>query len=157
MCVCVCMHACVLSRVWLLSVTSWAPLTGIFQARILEWVAISYTRSSSWPRDRTHISCTTYMGRQILYHCATWESCVYVCVCVCVCVCACMCACVVFSMQFYPMQRFVQLLQWSRYRTVLSLQKDSLKHTPLHTPSYPLSLTFSTNVCFLWSYRFENI
>ena len=27
---------------------------GIFQARILEWVAISFSRGSSQPRDRTH-------------------------------------------------------------------------------------------------------
>ena len=30
---------------------------GIFQARILEWVAISFTRGSSWPRDWSHVSC----------------------------------------------------------------------------------------------------
>ena len=30
---------------------------GIFQARILEWVAISFSRRSSWPRDRTWVSC----------------------------------------------------------------------------------------------------
>ena len=29
----------------------------ISQARILEWVAISSSRGSSWPRDQTHISC----------------------------------------------------------------------------------------------------
>ena len=29
---------------------------GISQARILEWVAISSSRGSSWPRDQTHIS-----------------------------------------------------------------------------------------------------
>ena len=29
---------------------------GIFQARILEWVAISFSRGSSWPRDRTQVS-----------------------------------------------------------------------------------------------------
>ena len=29
---------------------------GIFQARILEWVAISYIRGSSQPRDRTQVS-----------------------------------------------------------------------------------------------------
>ena len=29
----------------------------IFQARILEWVVISSSRRSSWPRDQTHISC----------------------------------------------------------------------------------------------------
>ena len=30
---------------------------GIFQARILEWVAISFSRGSSQPRDRTQVSC----------------------------------------------------------------------------------------------------
>ena len=29
---------------------------GIFQARILEWVAISFSRGSSWPRDQTCVS-----------------------------------------------------------------------------------------------------
>ena len=29
---------------------------GILQARILEWVAISFSRRSSWPRDRTQVS-----------------------------------------------------------------------------------------------------
>ena len=50
---------------------------GILQASILEWFAISSSRGSfwsrgySWPRGRTHISC---IGRQILYHWATWEA-----------------------------------------------------------------------------------
>ena len=30
---------------------------GIFQARILEWAAISFSRASSQPRDRTRVSC----------------------------------------------------------------------------------------------------
>ena len=30
---------------------------GISQARILEWVAISFSRRSSQPRDRTRVSC----------------------------------------------------------------------------------------------------
>ena len=30
---------------------------GILQARILEWVAISFSRGSSQPRDRTQVSC----------------------------------------------------------------------------------------------------
>ena len=38
---------------------------GIFQARVLEWIAISFSRGSSWPRDRTHVSC---IGRWILCH-----------------------------------------------------------------------------------------
>ena len=31
---------------------------GILQARILEWVAIPFSRGSSLPRDRTQVSCT---------------------------------------------------------------------------------------------------
>ena len=30
---------------------------GIFQARVLEWVAISFSRGSFRPRDRTQVSC----------------------------------------------------------------------------------------------------
>ena len=30
---------------------------GISQARILEWVSFSFSRGSSQPRDRTHVSC----------------------------------------------------------------------------------------------------
>ena len=44
---------------------------GILQTRILEWVATSFSRGSSQPRNGTCISC---IGRQILYHWATWEA-----------------------------------------------------------------------------------
>ena len=30
---------------------------GIFLARVLEWVAISFSRGSSWLRDQTQVSC----------------------------------------------------------------------------------------------------
>ena len=33
-----------------------ASIHGIFQARVLEWVAISFSRGSSWPKDRTWVS-----------------------------------------------------------------------------------------------------
>ena len=36
-----------------------SSLHGIFQARVLEWVAISFSRGSSWPRDQTQVSCIT--------------------------------------------------------------------------------------------------
>ena len=36
---------------------SGSSVHGISQARILEWVAISFSMGSSWPRDWTHISC----------------------------------------------------------------------------------------------------
>ena len=32
----------------------------ILQARILDWVAISFSRGSSWPRDWIHISCVLW-------------------------------------------------------------------------------------------------
>ena len=37
---------------------------GIFQARVLEWVVISFSRGSSWPRDWTQVSCTA--GRRFI-------------------------------------------------------------------------------------------
>ena len=41
---------------------------GILQARILEWVVISSSRGSSQPRDRTHVSYVSCIGRRVLYH-----------------------------------------------------------------------------------------
>ena len=37
---------------------SGSSVHGILQARILEWVAISFSRASSWPRNRTRVSFT---------------------------------------------------------------------------------------------------
>ena len=53
---------------------SGSSIHGIFQAGVLEWIAISFSRGSSWPRDWSHILCISFIGRQILYHCATWET-----------------------------------------------------------------------------------
>ena len=53
---------CMLSRFNCVQVfaTLWSPpgssVHGILQARILEWAAISYSRGSSQPMDRTHVS-----------------------------------------------------------------------------------------------------
>ena len=78
----VCMSACMLNRchvqLFVNSCMDCGPpgssVHGVFQARILEWVAISSSRGSSWPRDQTHVSCISCIGRQILYHGATWEA-----------------------------------------------------------------------------------
>ena len=69
MCVCVCVCVCVQSCLTLCD-----TMKGIFQARILEWVDISYSKGSSQPRDRTRISGVSYTGKQNSYHCATWEA-----------------------------------------------------------------------------------
>ena len=40
-----------------------SSLHGILQTRILEWVAISYSRGSLQPRDLTRVSCVSCIGR----------------------------------------------------------------------------------------------
>ena len=78
------MHVCLLSR----SVISdslrphgckGSSVHGILQARILKWVTISFSRGSSWPRDRTYISWTA--GRFLTIW-ATREAqiCMYACI-----------------------------------------------------------------------------
>ena len=73
MCVCVCAQPP--SRVRLCdtmdSSSAGSSVHGMFQARILEWVAISSSRGPSQPRDQTCISC---IGKWILYHWATWKA-----------------------------------------------------------------------------------
>ena len=44
---------------------------GLFQARILERVAISSSRGSSWPKDQTRGSCVFCIGRRVPYQWAT--------------------------------------------------------------------------------------
>ena len=41
---------------------------GIFQARILEWIAIPFSRGSSWPRNQTSTSYISCFSKRILYH-----------------------------------------------------------------------------------------
>ena len=67
-----------LSLIWLCDPMDHSPpgssVQGIFQARIMEWVAISSSRGSFWPREWTHISCVSCVDRRILYNGTTWES-----------------------------------------------------------------------------------
>ena len=51
-----------------------SSVCGIFQARTLEWVTICYSRESSRPRDQTHASYVSCIGRQVLYHYCHLES-----------------------------------------------------------------------------------
>ena len=44
------------------------------QARIPEWVAVFYSSRSFQPREQTHASCNSCIGKWILYHCTTWEA-----------------------------------------------------------------------------------
>ena len=40
----------------------------ILQVRMQQWVAISFSRGSSWPRDQILVFCVSSIGRQVLYH-----------------------------------------------------------------------------------------
>ena len=72
-CVCVCVCVQLFSHLQLCNPMDYSPLVssvhGIFQARILEWVAISFSRGSSQPRNQTCVSC---IGRQVLYLGSPW-------------------------------------------------------------------------------------
>ena len=53
---------------------SGSSVHGVLQAKILQLVAISFSRGSFWPRDGTHTFCDPCISRQILYHWTTWEA-----------------------------------------------------------------------------------
>ena len=88
-CVCVCVHAHAQSCPTLCDPMDCSlpgsSLHGISQARILQWIAISSSRVSSWPRDQTCIifnSCTTsgfftaeppWRDSKMLIKQTTWE------------------------------------------------------------------------------------
>ena len=73
---CVCVHA-YMHIVFQMCLTLWddmdcsppgSPVHELLQARKLESVAISSSRRASQPRDQTHISCVSCIGRWILHH-----------------------------------------------------------------------------------------
>ena len=72
---CVYVCVCTLSPVWLCDPMDCSPpgssVHGISQARILEWVAFSFSRGSSYSWDQTHVSC---IWRQILFRWAIREA-----------------------------------------------------------------------------------
>ena len=45
-----------------------SSVPGILQARILEWVAVPFSRGSSQPKDQICVSQVSYIGRWVLYH-----------------------------------------------------------------------------------------
>ena len=67
-----------LSCVWLFStpwtVTRPTPLSMASPGKDTGVGCHFLLRGSSWPRDWTHISCVSRVGRQVLYHSATWEA-----------------------------------------------------------------------------------
>ena len=53
---------------------SGSTIHGILQARILEWVSISYSRGSSPPRDQTQASYIFCTAAGFFTTSATWET-----------------------------------------------------------------------------------
>ena len=51
-----------------------SPVHRISQVRIVDWVAISFSRGSSRSKNRTHMSYGSCAGRQILYPSTTWKA-----------------------------------------------------------------------------------
>ena len=83
LCVCVCVCVCTVVQ---FCPTLFDPMDyslpgssvqGIFHARILEQVAISYSMGSSQPRDQTCVPYTCSIGCWIFYYCSTKEPLTY--------------------------------------------------------------------------------
>ena len=78
MCVCVCVRSATQSCLTLLQpcgLEHARPFAlGIFQARLLEWGATSYSNRSSQPKDRTHVSWVSCTGSRSLYTNAPLEA-----------------------------------------------------------------------------------
>ena len=95
---------------------------GIPQARILEWVAISFSRGSSWswiPTCVSYISCS-----------GSWEA-TQPCVCVCVCICVCVCVYIyiyIFSFRFFSIIGYYKIVEHSSLCCVVCLSRSCIPH-----------------------------
>ena len=49
----------------------------LIEERILEWLPFTFSRRSSWPRDRTHISCVSCIAGRFFTHWAIRNLMVY--------------------------------------------------------------------------------
>ena len=57
-----CVRSCLVAATpWILA----CQVHEILQTRTLEWVVISYSRASSWPRDRTHLSWVSVLAGRL--------------------------------------------------------------------------------------------
>ena len=72
--VCVVTHSAVSNTLWPNELEpTGSPVHGTSQARILEWAAISFSKGSSWPRGRTHLSCVSCITDRFFTHSAIRE------------------------------------------------------------------------------------
>ena len=81
MCVCVSVCLCVFSHSVIsdsleshgLCSLPGSSVQGIIPEKNIGLCCHFFSRGSSWPNGRTHVSCISCIGRCILDHCATWE------------------------------------------------------------------------------------
>ena len=128
MCVCVCAQSCP---------TLWNPMVcnppvsfvhGIFQARMLEGVTISFSKGSSWPRDRTHVSC---IGRQIVYHLSHQRRPMYVCMNICLLLCCTQETGTTWSINYPSIKKKFKLVHFGKS---ISLDNSCDSHLPFLSP-----------------------
>ena len=87
-----------------------SSIHGILQARILEWVAISFSRASSQPRDQTHVSCLSVC----VCMCVNISVCVYTYKCKLYVYCTCMYICMLCFFRYY-VKNFKYILKWEQW------------------------------------------
>ena len=93
---------------------------GIFLARILEQVTISYFRGSSQHRNQTHVCCISCLSRRILYHCTTWEALFR-----CMCVEKCLEGCMPHDSWGCKESDMTERLNWTELKSSESMNSDS--------------------------------
>ena len=71
---CVCAQPCLILCNPVDSSQPGSSVHGIFQARILDWLAISFSRRSSRPGDWSCVCCISCIGRQVLYQLNYWRN-----------------------------------------------------------------------------------
>ena len=83
----ICVSVWLFGTPWTVARQTPSSVTGIFQARIREQVAISYSKGSSDSGMERGLLCLLHWQVDS-YHCSTWEAhfCIYIHMCVCVCI-----------------------------------------------------------------------
>ena len=68
-------HVQLFATLWIDCSPPGSSVHGILQAKILEWVAMPFSKVSSQPRDQTCISVSPELAVGFFNTSATWEAC----------------------------------------------------------------------------------
>ena len=117
-------------------------LHGILQARILEWVAISFSRGSSLPRDQNRVSCIA--GGFFTTIWVSREAWIYICTCVCIYMCVNICVCVyIYS--------YVHTCIYTCVHTHIHISSPAWEETCDRGEGYIQMSFFTTSYCIIWN------